>query len=163
MSFAEKIINGFNTFISFIGSLFKRLFDLISAGFNSLLDFLEKPLSLLYYFLDGIFYFFYQIFNIIVLIIKIFVASFQFVGSLILGIFRTIKMWLTVRVDGNISFPSSTHQGFATVIDILQPTGLLTVVPMVALAFLWFFFVIKMIGLFGGSIYVSPFGKGDNK
>ncbi|WP_205414330.1 hypothetical protein, partial [Serratia marcescens] len=78
-----KIIDGFNKFISFIGKLFQKLFDLISGAFNALLDFIEKPLALLYYLLDGIFYFFYQIFNIIVVIIKIFVASFQFVGSLI--------------------------------------------------------------------------------
>uniref|UniRef100_UPI0013C30FC6 hypothetical protein n=1 Tax=Escherichia coli TaxID=562 RepID=UPI0013C30FC6 len=49
VSFADKIIDGFNKFISFIGKLFQKLFDLISGAFNALLDFIEKPLALLYY------------------------------------------------------------------------------------------------------------------
>lgn len=150
-SFSDKIIEGFNNFIGFIGNMFKYLFD-----------FLEKPLMLLYQLLDGIFYFFYQLFNVVVAIVKIFVASFQFIGSMILGLFRTIKLWLTVDVTPDTNFPSATHQGFQTVIDLVAPTGLLTVVPLVALAFLWFFFVIKMIGLFGGEIHIAPFGRGGN-
>lgn len=163
VSFADKIIDGFNKFISFIGKLFKSLFDLIAGAFNALLDFLEKPLALLYHLLDGIFYFFYQIFNVVVAIIKIFVASFQFIGSLILGVFRTIKMWLTINITPDTNFPSATHEGFKTVIDLVAPTGLLTIVPLVSIAFLWFYFVIKMIGLFGGEIHIAPFGRGSDK
>lgn len=160
MNFIEKIIDGFNAVISFLGALFQPLFDLIADGFNALLDFLEKPLALLFHFLDGIFYFFVQLFNIVVLVIKIFVAFFQFLGALILGVFRTIKMWLIPSLSGDTNFPSATHAGFKTVIDLVAPTGLLTIVPMVAIAFVWFYFIIKMIGLFGGQIMINPLGRG---
>lgn len=160
MNFIEKIIDGFNKIISFVGKLFKGLFDLLASGFNSLLDFLEKPISLLFYLLDGIFYFFAQIFNVVVIVVKLFVALFQFIGAVILGVFRTIKMWIIPDLTGNTHFPSATHEGFKTVIDLLMPTGLMTVVPMVAIAFIWFFFIIKIIGLFGGNIMISPLGRG---
>lgn len=160
MNFVEKLIDGFNKVLSFLGSLFKNLFDLLSGGFNALLDLLAKPLSLLYYLLEGIFYFFGQLILVVIAIVKIITAMFQFIGSLILGVFRTIKLWLTVNVSPDTNFPSATHEGFKTVIDLVAPTGLTTVVPIVAIAFLWFYFAIKMIGLFGGQIYIAPFGRG---
>jgi hypothetical protein len=161
-SFADKIIQGFNSILSFIAKTFGGLFDLIATGFNKLIQFLAKPLAYLYAFLEGVFYFFTKLFDIAVAIVKIFVACFQFVLALIAGIFRTIKRWLTVQPKEDLNFPSVSNKGFETVMDIVEPTGLLTVVPMVALAFLWFFFAIKMIGLFGGSIYIKPYGRGDD-
>lgn len=145
-----------------------KLLGLISIGFSNVIDaffklieFIAIPLSYVLEFLKGIFYFLYKFFEIAVQIIMIFVALFQFVFALIGGVFRTIKNWLTINPSaGDVTFPSVSHQGFAVVTDLLQPTGLMTVVPLVALAFLWFFFVLKMIGLFGGSIMISPFGRG---
>lgn len=159
MNFIEKILDGFNKVLAFLGGVFSGLFQLIADGFNKLLHFIQKPLTYLYYFLEGIFYFFIKLFDVVVLVVKIFVALFQFIFALGAGILRTITKWLTVDLSPNTKFVSSTYSGFQTVMDLLQPTGLLTVVPLVALAFLWFFFVIKMIGLFGGSIMISPGGR----
>lgn len=145
-----------------------KLLGLISSGFSkviamifSFIEFLSKPLSYLFEFLKGIFYFIFKLFEIVVQIVMINVAIFQFVFALIAGIFRTIKNWLTINPSASdVSFPSMSYRGFEVVTDLLQGTGLMTVVPLVALAFLWFFFVLKMIGLFGGSIMISPFGRG---
>lgn len=145
-----------------------KLLGLLASGFNliisalfSFIEFLAKPLSYLLEFLKGIFYFFFKFFEIAVQIILIFVALFQFFFAIIAGVLRTIKSWLTINPSpGDVSFPSMSNTGFGVVMDLLQPTGLMTVVPLVALAFLWFFFILKIIGLFGGQIMISPFGRG---
>jgi phage-related protein len=153
----DKIIDGFNGILQF----FSPVFDFFSGLFSSLFDLLQKPLELLFHFLDGIFYFFAQLFTIVVLVVKIFVALFQYIGALIAGVFRQIRYFLSMNIQGDINFPSESNSGFAVVFDILKGTGILSVVPIVATAFLWFFFVLKMISLFGGNIYVKPFGRGD--
>lgn len=158
MNFIEKILDAFNKFFSFLGNVFGKLFQFLADLFKPLFDILVKPLTLLFDLLEGIFYFLFQLWNVIVLVVKIGVASFQFVGALLTGVWRTITQWTSVNVTPSSKFVSSTEQGFGVLIEQLQPTGLLTVLPMIALAFLWFFFVIKMIGLFGGEINVKPFG-----
>lgn len=148
-----------------------KLLGLLKDGFEKVIDmifvvvqFLAKPLAFLLQFLEGIFYFIAVFFQIVVQIIMIFVGCFQFLFAIIAGVFRTIKMWLTVNPNaGDVSFPSVSNRGFAVVVDLIQPTGLMTVVPMVALAFLWFYFIIKIIGLFGGSLMITPFGRGGEK
>lgn len=148
-----------------------KLLELLKSGFQKIIDglfafieFLAKPLAFLLALLEGIFYFITKLFEIVVQIIMIFVACFQFLFALFAGVFRTIANWLTVNPSaGDVSFPSVSNTGFGTAISILQPTGLLTVVPMVALAFVWFYFILKMIGLFGGQIMISPMGRGGNQ
>lgn len=149
-----------------------KLLGLIASGFNKMIDgfllviqFFAKPLSYLLEFLKGIFYFIYKLGEVAVAVIKLFVALFQFFIAIIAGIFRTIKSWLTINPSaGDVSFPSVSNRGFGVVMDILQPTGLLTVVPIVALAFVWFFFAMRVVSLFGGSIYLgSPAGKGGSE
>lgn len=136
------------------------LFSLLADGINYLGDmiaqviqFLAKPLSYLYYFFDGVFYFFYQIFNVVVKIIMIFGAMIQFFASIVAGFVRTITNMLTIDYDAvPVSYPSSSQQGMQAVIDnVLQPMGLLTVVPMIVLALIWFAFAYKVIGLIGGT------------
>lgn len=159
-SFAKKIIDGFNVALSFIGSLFSSLFDLISGSFQSLFEFLAVPLGWLVSFFEGVFYFFEKLFTVLVVIVKIFVALFQYLGSLIAGVFRMIKGFLTVDVNASTKFVSTTEQGFSVVVDLLHGTGLLTVVPLVATAFVWFFFCLKVFQAFGGTISVSsPFSN----
>lgn len=162
VSFADKIVDGFNAIFKFFGKIFGGLFKLLSSGFQILIDLLAKPLKYLLYFFEGIFYFFEKVLEVVIMVVKVFVSIFQFAGSLIMGVFRTIKSWLTVDIHGSSKFVSASNEGFKTVIDLLQPTGLLTIVPMVATAFLWFYFVIKMIGLFGGSVHIQPFGSSNN-
>lgn len=155
----DKIIDGFNNIIDFLGSIFGKVFDFFAKFFEGLINILLVPLQLIVSFLEGVFYFISKLFEVVVLIVKIFVALFQFIFALIAGIVRSITSWLTFSVKGNISFPSVSESGFSTVIDILDGTGILTVLPIVATAFVWFYFVIKMIGLFGGQIQIRPFGR----
>jgi hypothetical protein len=169
MKFVDKLLSflkgGFDALID--GITF--LLSLIGAGFDAVIDalfafikFLAKPLSYLLEFLEGIFYFIMKLFEVAISVIMIFVSLFQFMFAIIGGVFRTITSWLTVNPSSaDVSFPSVTYQGFEVVIDLLQPTGMLTVVPLVALAFLWFYFAIKIIGLFGGTIMVTPIGRGN--
>jgi hypothetical protein len=159
MNFIDNILSGFNSIIDFLGSLFDPLFKLISGGFNALLDFLEKPLSLVYYFFEGIFYFISKIFDVVVLVIQIFIAFFQFLGSISRGLFNTLHYWLIPNLSDNTHFPSASDQGFQTIMDLLQPTGLLTVVPVIAIALTWIYFVMKVVALFGGDVSFNGSGK----
>lgn len=153
MKFVDKLL----------GLLVDGFFKVIEAIYK-FIQLIAKPLSYLLEFLVGIFYFIFKLFEVVVQIVMIFVALFQFLFALIAGLFRTAKSWLTVNPSaGDVSFPSMSNTGFGVVVDLLQPTGLMTVVPMVALAFLWLFFVIRVISLFGGTIMVTPFGRGGGK
>lgn len=148
-----------------------KLLGLLVDGFKAVIDmifsfieFLAKPLSYLLEFFVGIFYFIYKLFEIVVSVVMIFVALFQYFFSIVAGLFRMIKGFLTVTPNANdVSFPSVSNQGFAVVTDLLQPTGIMTVVPLVALAFVWMYFILKIIGLFGGSIMIAPMGRGGDK
>lgn len=145
----------------------EKLLQLIQDGFNFLIDalyqivvFLAKPLSYLIQFLEGIFYLFYQLFEIAVMLVMIFVALFQFIIALTAGIFRTIKLWLTVDPDmDDVNFPSESYLGFQTLVEQLEPTGFMTVVPTIAIAITWFYFAMKIIGLFGGQVLIAPGGR----
>lgn len=141
MNFVEKILSLMSSGFAFVGEMIWKV-----------VEFISKPLSYLFYFLDGVFYFITVLFQIAIRIIMIFVALFQFMGSLVLGLMRTLRNWLTFRVDTSyVHYPSSSGTGIETLVDLVRPTGLLTIVPMVLIAFIWFFFVLKLIGLLGGS------------
>lgn len=141
MNFIDSILNSITDFAGYIGNL-------VSA----VVDFLAKPLSYLLSFLDGIFYFISVLFDIVIKVIMIFVACFQFVVSLVMGLFRTLSKWMSFSFDTSyVSFPSTSGQGFQAVVDVLQPTGLFTVVPMILTGLVWIAFIFKIIGLFGGN------------
>ncbi len=140
MNFAEKLFD-----------LMKQGFDKVIDAFMILFSFLAKIFGYLIEFFKGIFYFIFKLFEVVVQIIQIFVAIFQFMFALAAGIFRTIKSWITVNPVADPSkFPLASDQGFAVIADLMSKVGLLTVVPGVLLALLWFYFILKMIGLFGG-------------
>jgi len=160
MNFIEKIISGFEAVMQFLGGIFSNVFDFFGDVFQKLFDIIAKPLQLLYDLLMAIGYFFVKLFEVGWLVIKIFTAFFQYLGALITGLMRTIRAWFNISVNGNTNFPSASDEGFTAVIGLLEPMGLLTVVPIVATGFLWLFFVIKIIGMFGGEISVSPFRGG---
>ena len=148
-------------------SFFDKVLQVLKNGFNNLIEFLyqivlflAKPLAYLMQFLEGIFYIFYKLFDIAVLIIMIFVSIFQFMVALTAGVFRTIKMWLTVNPDvSEFNLPNASYQGFQVLVEQLQPTGFMTVVPTIATAVVWFYFVLKVIGLFGGQVFIAPEGR----
>jgi hypothetical protein len=121
-------------------------------GFKSTMDFLAKPLGYLLEFLGGIFYFFACLFNVLVLIIKIFTALFQFFWATATSVIKTLLMWIGVTPSGKVYLPHEAQNGFQVVIDKLMPTGIMTTVPMVATAFLWLFFGMKVFSLYGGSM-----------
>jgi hypothetical protein len=158
LKFIEKIIDGFNKVMGFISDLFEPFFTFIGSIFSKLFDLLEKPLALLFWFLDGIFYFFYVLAEVAVKVIMIFVALFQFIGAIIMGLLRTIQSWLTINFSSPTNFPSASKQGFDVVMDLVSPTGIVSVIPLVLTGFLWLGFILKMIGLFGGRIVIKPMG-----
>lgn len=133
------------------------LLQLLQSGFNFLGDqlyklfsFLAKPMSYIYYFFEGIFYFLYQLFNIVVKIVMIFVAMVQLFAALVAGFVRTILSMLTINFNNVPHYPSSSGQGITAVMTLLGDAGMLTVVPYIVLAILWFYFIKKIIGLIGG-------------
>jgi phage-related protein len=132
------------------------LLSLVSGGFNFLADliyklfsFLAKPLSYVYYFFEGVFYFLFQLFNIVVKVVMIFVGLFQLFIALVAGFVRTIMSMLTINYTAP-HYPSASGQGITAVTDILNASGMLTVVPYIVLAVIWMYFVKRMIGLLGG-------------
>jgi hypothetical protein len=142
MNFIQKILDGF-----------KHVGDWIVNGFSELFKFLAKPLSYLFYFLDGVFYFFYVLFDIVVKIIMIFVALFQFVFALIAGFLRTLFDLLTPSFNtGQVHLPSTSPQGFNVVISLVDPVGLLNIVPYILIAVVWGAFIMKILALFGGQV-----------
>jgi len=146
-------------FVDKLLSFLKKGFQFILDGLGNLIDLLKYPLGFLMSLLEGIFYFIAQVFNIVIQIIMLFVALFQYLFSVVKGVFRTITSWLTINPNPNdVSFPSTTSQGFKVLVEQLQPTGMMTVVPLLCLAFLWFYFILKIIGLLGGSIQVRVHG-----
>lgn len=163
MTFLDWIITAFNNLFSFLGNLFAPLFNLIGSGFNNLIHLLEKPLSYIFWFFDGIFYFFAKLFEVAIDVIKVFVALFQFIGAIFMGVFRTIHMWLIPSLSSAPNYPSASETGFQTFFDVVSPTGLTSVIPVIAIAFCWFYFILKIISMFGGEIYVRGFGNGGGK
>ncbi|MED4965384.1 hypothetical protein [Heyndrickxia coagulans] len=118
---------------------------------KTFIDFLATPFQYLLDFLKGIFYFIEKLFQVVVAIIKLFVALFQFLGAVIAGFFKTLFLWVQHNFDGgNVSFPSASMKGFKVATDILLPTGLLTVIPAVVTCFIWYLFVKKLMDLFRG-------------
>lgn len=142
MKFVDKLLSMIGDTARFIGDMIFKL-----------IEFLAKPLSYLWYFLDGIFYFFYQLFLVVAQIIMIFVAILQFFGALVLGFFRTLKSFLVIDFNATpINMPSTSYLGVQEVLKVIDPMGLLSVVPMIATALIWFFFIKKILGLLGGDV-----------
>jgi hypothetical protein len=142
MKFVDKLL-------SFLGSGLRLVGDML----YKLIQFLAKPLSYLYYFLDGIFYFIFQVGLVIYKIISIFVALFQFFFAIVAGFLRFIGSMLWIDPTKTpIHYPSTSGRGLQVVVELLQPTGLMTVLPLICIALLWFFFVKKVIGLIGGEV-----------
>jgi hypothetical protein len=140
--------------MKFVNVLFGWLGDLgemIGNAFEGLFRFLEKPLSLLFSFFDGIFYFFTVVFDIVVKVIMVFVALFQFVFALIVGFLRTLQDLLTPSFK-SVNMPSDTQTGFNAVLDVVDPVGVLNIIPYIAIALVWSGFIYKLLALFGGTV-----------
>lgn len=125
---------------------------MVSDGFSSLFDFLAQPLSYLFHFLDGIFYFVMQLFDVVVKVVMIFVALFQFILALIAGVFRLLQSLLNPTFTQPVNLPSSVPEGLQVVLDLVDPIGVTSTIPYILTSFVWLFFVMKILALFGGEV-----------
>lgn len=90
---------------------------------------------------------------VVVGIVKLFVGLLQLLGALIAGFTRTIMSFLTVDFNSTPkNVLNETATGIDVVMNLLAPTGVLTVVPYICLAMIWFVFIKQMIGLIGGRV-----------
>lgn len=140
-------------FVDSLLSMIAKGFNLVGDLIYQLFSFLAKPLTYLYYFLDGIFYFFYQLYLIVVKIIMIFVALLQFFGAIVVGFVRSITGMLSIDFDQTpVNYPDASYEGIQVVLDLVAPMGLMDIVPLILIAIVWAYFVKKYIGLLGGEI-----------
>lgn len=139
------------TFVNALLSMLSKGFNFLGDMLARLIEFIAKPLSYVFYFFDGVFYFLFQLFNVVVKIIMIFVAMVQFFGAIVVGFVRTIMKMLSIDFNASPpNYPGGSYKGIQAVLDVFQPLGVLTVVPLIILAITWFLFVKQIIGLIGG-------------
>lgn len=144
------------TFVDTLLNFLYKCFSFIGDAIGSLMNLLAYPLGWIISFLEGIWYFLTVLFSVVVAVIKIFVALFQFLGALILGFMRTIKGLLFIDFSQTpLHYPSETGTGMSLVMGFLEPIGFLTVVPMVLLAIVWLYFVIRVFALLGGEASID--------
>lgn len=141
------------TFVDTLMRFLSGALDVISRGIQSLLDFLAYPLGWLVALLEGIWYFLVKLVEVVILVIDIFIALFQFIGALFLGFFRTIKGLLWIDMSRTpVNYPGATGDGINAVKDtVLGPVGLLDVVPLGLLAIVWLLFIVRVFALLGGA------------
>lgn len=137
MNFIEKIID-----------LFFNMGEHLTTLFTSLVEFLTMPFALLLQLLEGIFYFINVLFQILIMIVRIFVALFQFFFKVVSALFISIGNMIGFAPTGEMNLNYATRLGFDTALDQIGGTGLLTVVPNVLIAIMWLWFGYKVIGKF---------------
>ena len=138
MNFAEKLFKGLQD----IGQFFLDAIE-------SLFEFLAIPLGYILAFFEGVFYFIGQLFTVVIEIIMIFVALFQFLFAIIAGLFRTITMWIGFTPSDTYSMPSTSQQGLNVFIEQIDILGLYDIVPYIVIAFIWLMFAYKVVGMVG--------------
>lgn len=142
------------TFVDTLMRFLSGLGNFIGDAFNKLMSFLAVPLGWLISLIDGIWYFISRLFYVVVEIIDIFVALFQFIFALGAGFLRTIKGLLWIDFSKTpVHYPGGSQEGMNVVIDkVLQPTGFMDVVPMILLAVIWLLFIVRVFALLGGEV-----------
>ena len=135
----------------YIFKFFSWLGSLIIDGFNFLFSLLMSLFQGIFAVLDFIFYFLTQSILVIFLIIKIFFALFQYLFSVTFMFFKFIASFIVPHFEKYPLVGFESDNGFNVVLQLLRPTGALDVLPFALACLLWFFFVKKVIGLFGGN------------
>ena len=140
------------TFVDTLMRFLSGALSIIGNGIQQLLNFLAVPLGWIVALLEGVWYFLVKLATVVIKVIDIFIALFQFIGSLALGFMRSIKGLLFIDFSKTpVNYPSTSGQGIQVVIDkVLQPVGFMTIVPGILLAIIWLFFVYRVFGLLGG-------------
>lgn len=142
------------TFVDTLMRFLSGLGDFFRDAFNKLFDFLAVPFGWLISLIEGIWYFISKLFYVVVKIIDIFVALFQFIFALGAGFLRTIKGLLIIDFSKTpVHYPSTSGTGMNVVIErVLEPAGFMTVVPMILLAIVWLLFIVRVFALLGGEV-----------
>ena len=136
-------------FVDYILKFFSWLGSLIADGFNYLFEFLASLFQGFFAIIDFIFYFLVQALTVIFVTIKIFVALFQYLFVITRMFIKAISSFVIPHFQPYV-MPSNSNAGLAAMLEFIEPTGILTIVPFALSCFCWFFFVKKVIGLFGG-------------
>ena len=110
---------------------------------------LQSLFSGIFAVLDLIFYFLVQCLVVIFLVFKIFIALFQYLFA-ITGMFLKFIGSFIVPKFSSYTVPNTSSYGLNAVLEVLDGTGMLDILPFSLTCFLWFWFVKKAIGLFGG-------------
>lgn len=138
-------------FVDYIFDFFSWIGSLIADGFNALFNLLVSLFNGIFVFLDFIFYFFAQALTVIFLTLKIFIALFQYLFVISSMFLRAIFSFIIPHWEPYV-MPESEYSnaGLNAFLKFIEPTGLVTVVPLILSCFVWFFFVMKVLKLFGG-------------
>lgn len=135
----------------YIFKFFSWLGSLIADGFNTLFSVLLSLFKGIFAVLDLIFYFLAQLVAVVFAVIKIFVALFQYLFAITSMFFKFIGSFLVPHFEKYPLVGYESNNGFNVILELLRPTGALDVLPFALTCLLWFFFVKKVIGLFGGN------------
>lgn len=126
-----------------LGSLISALGMLLSSFFM----FLLKPIKWILTFFEAVFYLFYRLFLLLGDLLHLFLALLQAVMAVVAGVFRTVTGFLSWSGDPLVSKVGT--EGFGVFVSMVQPLGLLDVLPILLLAldiFLTGYLVMKIVG-----------------
>lgn len=133
---------------------------IIFNGISILVEFMAAPLELLFDLLTGIFYFIFQLFAILIYIVQLFHALFQMFMSFAAALLNTLLGFTNFSTYGTIEAHSHIREGMNFFYERLEMYGVMTTIPNVINAFVWFIFAINMIGLIGSKGQIKgTFGK----
>jgi hypothetical protein len=139
-----------DSFADFLGDLTSQLADMLATAFDGIADFLAKPLGFLFEFLDGVFYFIIKLYDIAVILLKIFAAFFQLffvMGDSLVSNVTNFKNWS--GTTAYTRFPNYTKTGFDEVLKVIDPMGYLGVIPLIASAIITLFVFYRVIAMIG--------------
>jgi hypothetical protein len=112
-----------------IGGLLEKLFQ----GIVNVLSFLFRPILDV---LMGIWFFIQQLFNIVILVIKIIVRLFQIIGELINEVIRAIFGLNYTGSQAYYRLPNAYQSGFLSVVEFLDETGF-SKIALIFAFFIW--------------------------
>lgn len=138
-------MNILETILDAIGNLGNGIID----GLVAFMEFLARPFALLLSLLEGIFYFLFKILEVLIEVIMLFGALFQFLFALATGLMRTLGTWLGF-VPSSYSIPNEAQTGLEVFMETIGGTGFNTLLPTVFIFIVWIGFIYKLIQLIGG-------------
>ena len=138
--------------MNFIDTLLDHISDfgsLVKDGFVEILDFISKPMGYILEFFEGIFYLLFKLGELVILVINLFTALFQFFFSLVAVLTRTLLSWLNPISNTGMNYSYETEQGLEVFKDVIGNFGYLDVIPFALTAIVYVYMSIKILGLLG--------------